>query len=765
MGLFGRKKSPEEILAEGRAQFIQGDLKKAFLTLHKLAAQGNAQAGYYIGRIYLERKERSLAQRFLTAAAWGGVEEAGTLLAREFGVRDYLPRDAAPAPAPAPEPPKPAPEPKAEPPKPAPAPKAESKNEREPAAALADAVKGLEAYKAGDAATARQHFEQAARLGSVSSCYNLGLLWFKGQGGPKDAEQALAWFRKAEQGGHEKAAQAIRQVQQDQAAEASAARMRASIEESKRREEAITAAPGGDEYRRGEELRRAKDYDGAVAAWEQAAAQGHPEAFKRLAGFYAGELGVWGLRSKEVRERYLDYDKAIEWGRRGIAQGADLAGAVVKAYEAKGDFEAGLRFGREAAGQGLHPEWEMMYLCLKAERWQEAADWAARYDARKGGDEARRRLAQTAGADYSKGRELWQKEQYAEALPWLRKAAAQGSADAMFYLGVACDHGRGTPVDKAAAFGWFKKAAEQGDPDAQFNCGMMCFKGEGTAQDKTAAFGWYQKAAEQGHAIAQFNCGNMCYKGEGTAEDMAAAFGWYQKAAEQGDPDAQFRCGFMLRTGEGIGEDKAAAFAWYRKAAEQGHASSQLRCGVMCETGEGVPQDKATAFDWFHKAAEQGIASAQFRCGFMLRTGEGVDQDQTAAFGWYKKAAEQGDVAAQFRCGWACDNGEGVPQDKAAAFGWYKKAAEQGDAAAQFNCGNMCYKGEGTVQNMAVAFGWYKKAAEQGDADAQVRCGAMCFNGEGTPRDRAQAKTWLQQAAQDTGSAGERARKILREHF
>ena len=237
MGLFGRKKSPEEILAEGRAQFIQGDLKKAFLTLHKLAAQGNAQAGYYIGRIYLERKERSLAQRFLTAAAWGGVEEAGTLLAREFGVRDYLPRDAAPAPAPAPEPkpepkpeppkPAPAPEPEAKPepkaaptpkaeekpkPAPAPVPKAESKNEREPAAALADAVKGLEAYKAGDAATARQHFEQAARLGSVSSCYNLGLLWFKGQGGPKDAEQALAWFRKAEQGGHEKAAQAIRQV-------------------------------------------------------------------------------------------------------------------------------------------------------------------------------------------------------------------------------------------------------------------------------------------------------------------------------------------------------------------------------------------------------------------------------------------------------------------------------------------------------------------------------------------------------------------------
>lgn len=579
MGLFGKKKSPEEILAEGRAQFIQGDLKKAFLTLRKLAAQGNAQAGYYIGRIYLERKERSLAQRFLTAAAWGGVEEAGTLLAREFGVRDYLPQDAAPAPAPAPEPPKPAPEPKAEPPKPAPAPapepkpepkpeppkpapapepeakpepkaaptpkaeekpkpapapapKAESKNEREPAAALADAVKGLEAYKAGDAATARQHFEQAARLGSVSSCYNLGLLWFKGQGGPKDAEQALAWFRKAEQGGHEKAAQAIRQVQQDQEAEKRAAQMRAGIEERKRREEAITAAPGGEEYRRGEELMDEENYDGAVAAWEQAAAQGHPEALKSLVNFYAGDVMIWLMGDKKAKERYLDYDKAIEWGRRGVAQGADLAGAVVKAYEAKGDFEAGLRFGREAAGQGLHPEWELMYLCLKAERWQEAADWAARYDARKGGDEARRRLARTAGADYSKGRELWQKEQYTEALPWLRKAAALGSTDAMFYLGVACDKGRGTPLDKAAAFGWYQKAAEQGHAKAQYFCGYMLRQGEGVAQDQTAALGWLRKAAEQGDVGAQYFCGEMYLHGEGTSCDMEQAKRWLQKAAQ-----------------------------------------------------------------------------------------------------------------------------------------------------------------------------------------------------------------------------------------
>ena len=69
MGLFGKKKTPAEILEEGRSQYVKGDLKKAFLTLHGLAAKGDPQACWYVGRIYLERKERSLAQSFLTTAA------------------------------------------------------------------------------------------------------------------------------------------------------------------------------------------------------------------------------------------------------------------------------------------------------------------------------------------------------------------------------------------------------------------------------------------------------------------------------------------------------------------------------------------------------------------------------------------------------------------------------------------------------------------------------------------------------------------------
>ena len=55
MGLFGKKKPEEEILAQGRELFEGGDRKKAFLTLHGLATRGNPEACYYLVRYYLQQ--------------------------------------------------------------------------------------------------------------------------------------------------------------------------------------------------------------------------------------------------------------------------------------------------------------------------------------------------------------------------------------------------------------------------------------------------------------------------------------------------------------------------------------------------------------------------------------------------------------------------------------------------------------------------------------------------------------------------------------
>ena len=169
MGLFGKKKTPAEILEEGRSQYVKGDLKKAFLTLHGLAAKGDPQACWYVGRIYLERKERSLAQSFLTTAAKGGVQEAAALLAKEFGVRDYLPRETAP---------------------------------EEDITADTAFARGFDAYNGKHYAEALRWWERAAQLGETAAQYNLGYMYHAGEGTDKNESKAFYWYRRSAEGGH-----------------------------------------------------------------------------------------------------------------------------------------------------------------------------------------------------------------------------------------------------------------------------------------------------------------------------------------------------------------------------------------------------------------------------------------------------------------------------------------------------------------------------------------------------------------------------------
>ena len=91
MGLFGSK-SDSEIIAEGRALYIKGDLSGASLKLQKIARKGNPEACYLIAKIHLEiadKRERELytdsAKRHLEKAVAAGHKEAAELMSKRFG--------------------------------------------------------------------------------------------------------------------------------------------------------------------------------------------------------------------------------------------------------------------------------------------------------------------------------------------------------------------------------------------------------------------------------------------------------------------------------------------------------------------------------------------------------------------------------------------------------------------------------------------------------------------------------------------------------
>ena len=164
-----------------------------------------------------------------------------------------------------------------------------------------------------------------------------------------------------------------------------------------------------------------------------------------------------------------------------------------------------------------------------------------------------------------------------EAYGYYEKAIT-GDAKAQAHLG-AYYYGNGVTQDYAEAVKWWRKAAAQGYANAQHNLGYCYESGNGVTKDFAEAVKWYRKAAEQGYARAQCNLGACYYNGEGVTKDYAEAVKWYRKAAEKGNARAQFNLGLCYEFAKGVTKDYAEAVKWYRKAAAQGHtrAKDQLK--------------------------------------------------------------------------------------------------------------------------------------------------------------------------------------------
>ena len=80
---------------------------------------------------------------------------------------------------------------------------------------------------------------------------------------------------------------------------------------------------------------------------------------------------------------------------------------------------------------------------------------------------------------------------------------SQGNADAQAGLGVMYTYGRGVPQNDAQAVAWLRKAAAQGNAGGEGRLGEMYVKGQGVPQDYAQAHMWLRKGAEQGNSLSQ----------------------------------------------------------------------------------------------------------------------------------------------------------------------------------------------------------------------------------------------------------------------
>ena len=108
----------------------------------------------------------------------------------------------------------------------------------------------------------------------------------------------------------------------------------------------------------------------------------------------------------------------------------------------------------------------------------------------------------------------WQAGHYADALKTAYAEAAKGSAVAQAFIGRSYYEGHGAPQNYQSALPWFNKAAAQKNADALYYLGLMYEYGRGVYPDVPKATALLDQSAALGNRYAEIEVAGMRMEGE-----------------------------------------------------------------------------------------------------------------------------------------------------------------------------------------------------------------------------------------------------------
>ena len=214
-----------------------------------------------------------------------------------------------------------------------------------------------------------------------------------------------------------------------------------------------------------------------------------------------------------------------------------------------------------------------------------------------------------------KADEALEKEDYKEALKWIRMAAEKGDLSSQELLSTLLENGDeefGVEKNEGEALMWLTKAAEAGSASAQMTLARKYEEGKMVAQSYEEAIRWYEKAAKkneyaivclkeiyeklgsQSDAAGLYNLGKL-YHAENAYQEAAK---WYRMAAEKDLASAMFSMGKMYAKGNGVAKDYQEAVKWYRMVLEvrKDEFTDMFKIGELYYlrglTKRGLPDDK-----------------------------------------------------------------------------------------------------------------------------------------------------------------------------
>lgn len=324
---------------------------------------------------------------------------------------------------------------------------------------------------------------------------------------------------------------------------------------------------------------------------------------------------------------------------------------------------------------------------------------------------------------------------YDAAAKYLKEPADSGFVDAQYMLGMIYLSGS-TQIKKneSRAFEWIKKAAEDFHADAMFQAGNMYYQGIGTNKDLKKARKYLELASEQNIDEASGLLAKIdAEKNQPPTTQIAtvrtkSASDLLIESAERGNVKAQYQLAMAYLEGKsGLRKNNAKALTWLKNAAINNHSDAQYLLGSFYYNGNPVQRDLKTAKFWLNKAAGAGVSQAKVLISAIDDFNKSSASRQKKAVSTndlFLASADKGDSEAQFKVGLMYLNGkDGFPKDEQKALHWLSKAATQNHTRAQFEMGMMYYKPGSDNNQEAETF--LLKAADKGHSNAQYFLAAI----------------------------------------
>ena len=246
---------------------------------------------------------------------------------------------------------------------------------------------------------------------------------------------------------------------------------------------------------------------------------------------------------------------------------------------------------------------------------------------------------------------------YAIALEYAQKSAAQNNGDGLWALALAYEHGRGVEQNVDKAIECYRKGAELGHAPSQHSLACYYFRGDVLEEDHEKAFALCMKSAEQGYGLAMRDVGRAYQFGNGVDDDMSLAIKWYEKALEViTDPELERKVAVFKMLEEGgafadhsdeddiddfdMPDGMLEAMELQEFAEEAGYQNNADEQGVFT-----VGDEKMIAF--VTDLANKGNEDAQLVLARYFLANDCTAEQGEQAIAWLKELAENGDVAAQ----------------------------------------------------------------------------------------------------------------------